>query len=300
MAISLFFFCVVCFTHAQPTIGPYATETQTLNCAALDKSNSGVVFTYPSNATKSKTFPLIAYAHGMAGGGVDMLGYALIFHQMASYGFVVAAHKSCSNGCSCGASRWTACNGLPPIEPSKGWPEYYGETLKTIEWAKNSSGDPFNRIDWSKGVGISGHSMGGQSTSNAATKACTQEYDIRAAVLHHSANGQTKYGNIGTNISVPTASFTSSGDGIWKETRDIYEAIPKIAGSKVYRNQVGFSHLEPVLVPPIENPLLATFTAAWFQIYLNGDKGEYYDLIFGSSASSICKYAEMEECIVDK
>lgn len=297
--ISIFFFCAVSFTHAQPAIGPYATETKTLKCDALDKSNKGVILTYPSNATTSKTFPLIAYAHGADGGGFDILGYALLFHQMASYGFVVAAHKSCFDGCSCGASRWTACNGLPPTKPNH-WPEYYGETLKVIEWASNSSGDVFDLIDWSKGVGIAGHSMGGQSSANAATEKCTQQYDIRAAVLHHPADGKTVDGNIGVNISIPTASFTSSGDGIWAETKGIYEAIPESAGSKLYRNQVGFSHLEPVLIPPIENPMLATFTAAWFQIYLNGDKGEYYDLIFGSSNSSVCKYAAMKECHVDK
>jgi len=300
MALTIFLFCTIRFTYAQPVIGPYATSAKTLTNDALDKSNNGVVLTYPSNATKGQKFPLIAYAHGMAGGGIDIIGYELIFHQMASYGFVIAAHKSCSNGCTCGRSRWTECNGLPTVKPAKGWPEYYGETLKTIEWAKNSSGDVFALIDWSKGVGISGHSMGGQSTTNAATKACTQAYDIRAAVIHHSANGDTGHGNIGSNVSIPTASFTSTGDNIWKETRDIYEAIPKAAGSKVYRNVVGFSHLEPVLVPPIENPFLATFTAAWFQIYLNGDKGEYYDLMFGSGATSLCKHAEMKECLVEK
>jgi len=291
--------CVACIIYAQPSIGPYSTSSTTLTCNALDKSNHGVVFYYPSNETKGTKFPLIAYAHGMAGGGVDMLGYTALFSQMASYGFVIAAPKSCSNGCTCGASHWTKCNGLPGTSPSRGWPEYYGETLKTIDFCKNSTGNIFDLIDWSKGVGIAGHSMGGQSTASAATKACTQAYDIRAAVLHHAASGDTKYGNTGSNVSVPTASFTSTGDSIWKETRDIYEAIPK--GIKtVYRNQIGFSHLEPVLWPPVENPFLATFTAAWFQIYLNGDTGEYYDLIYGNASSSLCHYAEMKECHVDK
>jgi len=290
------------FVVAQPDIGPYDTSSTTLTCNVLDKSNQGVFIFYPSNKTGEK-FPLIAYAHGIDGGGFDMLGYTFLFKQMASYGFVIAAHKSCSTGCNKpgGMNPWTKCNGLPPTSPTSDWPGYYGETLKTIEWAKNSSGGVFDLIDWSTGVGIAGHSMGGQSTANAAVKACVDEFDIRAAVIHHSADGKTVHGNIGINITVPTASFTSTGDGIWKETREIFEATPKSAGSKVYRNVVGYSHLEPVLAPPIENPFLATFSAAWFKIYLNGQQsGEYYDLIYGSALSSLCKHAEMKECLIEK
>ena len=38
--------------------------------------------------------------------------------------------------------------------------------------------------------------------------------------------------------------------------------------------------------------------AAWFKVYLSGDKSRYYDLIYGAGADSICKYAEMTECKV--
>ena len=56
--------------------------------------------------------------------------------------------------------------------------------------------------------------MGGQASTLASCSACVQQYDIRASVLHHPANGQLPYGNIGVNISIPTAAFTSSGDSI--------------------------------------------------------------------------------------
>ena len=42
----------------------------------------------------------------------------------------------------------------------------------------------------------------------------------------------------------------------------------------------------------------ALYTAAWFKIYLNQDKGEYYDLIFGDGNDSVCKSQEMKECEV--
>jgi len=228
---------------------------------------------------------------------------------MASYGFVVAAPKSCNEGCTKpgGSSKYT-CAGLPKVQPA-GWPGYYGEQMKTIEWAKNTSSSKragIDAIDWAAGVGIAGHSMGGQSTAIAACKSCAEAYGIKAAVLHHAANGDTKGGkNVGVNITLPTAYFTSSGDSIWKETRDLWQNMP--AGPpRVYRDQVGFSHLEPVCTGPwksckTENPFLATYTAAWFKIYLNGEtSGDYYDMIYGSAKSSICKYANMTECVVQK
>lgn len=65
------------------------------------------------------------------------------------------------------------------------------------------------------------------------------------------------------------------------------------------RNEAGWSHEEPNLWPPVENPFLATYTAAWFKVFLNGDKADYYDLIFSDHGDSLCKHAEMEECRVD-
>ena len=70
-----------------------------------------------------------------------------------------------------------------------------------------------------------------------------------------------------------------------------------------YRNEVGWSHEEPNGRPDKgknwENPYLATFTAAWFQVFLNNDTGAYYDLIFGDGDTSLCKHAEMVECYVN-
>ena len=51
-----------------------------------------------------------------------------------------------------------------------------------------------------------------------------------------------------------------------------------------------------MLLPPIENPLLATFSAAWFKVFLNKDTGFYHDLVFGEGPDSLCKYAKMVDC----
>lgn len=68
--------------------------------------------------------------------------------------------------------------------------------------------------------------------------------------------------------------------------------------SESQKTQSTFKSILPqVLTPPIENPLLATYTAAWFKIYINGDAGEYYNLIYDTaSPDSLCNSAPMANC----
>jgi hypothetical protein len=69
--------------------GPFATTQTVLSNPALDQSDPHVVMTYPTgnqHGNQDRKFPLIAYAHGMAGGGFDILGYADLFNQIASFG----------------------------------------------------------------------------------------------------------------------------------------------------------------------------------------------------------------------
>ena len=191
---------------------------------------------------------------------------------------------------------------------------YYAEQIKTIVALRLHSQPgmpaPYGLIAWEMGVGIAGHSMGGQATALAACYACANKYGIVAAALHHPAPGALAGGthNIGANITVPTAVFTSGGDNICPAsgTRATYMAMNDSlpAGSlfpRMYRNLEGSSHLEPVLLPPIENPLLATYTAAWFKVHQQRQRnGTYYDLLYGSKGGEdqICKHDKMVECEV--
>jgi len=297
-------------SFAKPPLGPYETAKWKLRSPAHDGSDQEIHVTAPVDGNGTH-FALLAYAHGFLGGGeLDIHGYDVLFHQIASYGFVVAAHASCSRGCARpgGPSRWTACGGLPLMSPTgQGWDSYYAETLKTIEFARNSSAlAPFDQVNFSLGVGIVGHSMGGQSTAYAAGDACAKMWDVRAAVLHHAASGiNGAHGlNIGSNITVPTASFTSTGDGCCEQsTYDIFAAMPPTT-PRLYRDLVGSSHLEPVLIPPIESPFLAAFTAAWFNVFIGQSAGkaapgsEAYDAIYGHGPGSVCEYAPMANCSV--
>ena len=239
-------------------------------------------------------------------------GYAHHFEQLASHGFVVAAPDSCSVGCtdrSRGAP-WTDC--AKGLSNDGLWGPWFGEQLKTIDFMRNNSlhnasaPDFFRAIDWAAGVGVAGHSMGGQASTVSAGAACAAQWGIRAAALIHPASGNLPGGsNSGAGMSVPTAAFTSTGDHLCSPasvaaTMRAFNA--SAAGQtlpSLYRNVQGWSHLEPVMGVFFENPLLATFTAAWFKVFLNKEqKGLYYNLIFGGSPDSICRAEAMEECYV--
>jgi hypothetical protein len=240
-------------------------------------------------------------------------GYAHHFEQLASYGFVVAAPDSCSIGCTdkSGGAPWTDC--AKGLAFDGEWGAWWGEQLKTIDFVRNqslhnaSAPDFFRSVDWSAGVGVAGHSMGGQASTVSAGSGCAAQWDIRAAALIHPASGVLPGGqNSGSGMSVPTAAFTSTGDHLCSPasvaaTMQAFNA--SAAGQtlpSLYRNLVGWSHLEPVMGDVFENPLLATYTAAWFKVFLNGQKpgDDYYDLIFSGSPDSICESAAQEECYV--
>jgi len=155
-----------------PSIGPYQVNSTSYKVPALDSTDPSIWLIYPicnktdPNMSQPCKFPFISYLHGLAGGDIDLLGYALFFEQIASYGFILAAPDSCDFGCSSPTkgAPFTDCAGLPPLGPDPTWNAWYGEGLKTIEWARNmtngGSSDPiFTQINWQIGVGFSGHSM---------------------------------------------------------------------------------------------------------------------------------------------
>lgn len=293
---------------APPRVGPWPTAQASYKVPALDSTDPSMWVHWPvCNVSDCPKFPLIAYVHGAAGGDIDLVGYWNHFSQLASYGFVVAAPDSCDAGCtdpSRGAP-YTDCAGTPPLPPYALWGPWYGEQLKTIEWARNMTAahDPvFATIDWSVGVGAAGHSMGGQATTMSASAACATKYDIRAAALHHPEIGALPWGNTGVNVSVPVAAFTSSGDNLCTAatcaaTMAAFNSSTQAATlPSAYRNVQGWSHLEPVLGEVFENPLLATYTAAWFKVHLNGDRTTYYDLLYGTGPDALCQSEPMVGC----
>lgn len=154
-----------------PVMGPFNVTSAIYSVPALDSSRREALVVWPET-NASVNFPLLAYLHGYFLGGIDLFAYSKLFSQLASYGFVVVAPFSCDTGCKDEEvdPRWTDClPGLPHFGGlwSRRWAAWYAEGLKTIDWAHNmsanaSSGAVFHKINWTAGVGLAGHSMGGQ------------------------------------------------------------------------------------------------------------------------------------------
>jgi len=176
-----------------------------------------------------------------------------------------------------------------------GWNTWFGEQIKAIDMARDltQSGDSiFKTINWDVGVAIAGHSMGGQATAWTAHENCTSQWGIKTAAIHHGVWGTTN-----EKIGVPVIAMGGTKDqSITVKTKDVFTKSPIYP--KAFRDIVGGPHTEPNLVP---NPLLATYTAAWFKTTLGVDEdNKFHDMIFGNNEDSLCNSQEMNECIVDE
>lgn len=272
-------------SHNPPARGAYEVASEFYPVPTLDPTDARVWAVWPVSNTSGEAFPMVSYNHGAGAGGMAILGYTALFEQIASYGVIVIATLSCSLGCSGG--QWYG-------------EAYAAEQRKVIEWAQAMAANPPADMPWAatldfrNGSGIAGHSMGGESTGINARREFAGPLGIRAAVLHQAAILGAAEGAL---ISIPSQHMTGTGDsgsppgGIGRQI--IYDAAP---GPKAFRNQQGQGHMEPVLFGPATNPALGPFLAHWMRVYLQGDTGESYEMLFGDGRSSFCRYAEMEHC----
>jgi len=234
----------------------------------------------------SLTVPLIAYAHGLFGGGLFETAYNSLFSSLSSFGYVVVAPRACPFGC------WDSSS--LPKDP-KGWADWYKQQLKVFDYAHEKLADS---IDFGTGIGIAGHSMGGQATLFSSSYSNASSHDIRAAVMHHA------YTHEAPAPTVPFLAFTGGKDTTASPamTQDFYaKARPGIA--KGFVNRADADHMEPISGSTY-NPLLPQFTAAWFKFHLNRAsfmeamaavngtqkqlKVDLDGMIFGSGPRSLC------------
>ena len=135
------------FARADAAARPVRHRLAVYTVPALDATGHRLHVFWPSNASAGEKFPLVPYLHGYLGGGLDILAYYDLFHDISSYGFVVAAPAGCSTTCDDRIGLpYTSCGGLPAgPDPYAGsgwthrWSSYYAERLKTIEFVRNAS-----------------------------------------------------------------------------------------------------------------------------------------------------------------
>lgn len=208
---------------------------------------------------------------------------------MASFGYVIGATHQCSVGC------FDDCNSLQRDPPCFG--NYYKKQLGVIDWAKEcaaggGTGDcaaPFEHVTWASGVGIAGHSMGGQATLFSSSEKNATDYDIRAAVLHHAYTH---------SFPVPTVPFldmtgeldttaTVSGMAV-----PIYEAAEGSGVARGFIDKTFATHHEPDITCMDRNgiQLVSQFSAAWFKLYLDKTPQAYgidfQEMIYGTDTAT--------------
>eukprot|EP00928_Gymnodinium_smaydae_P100112 TRINITY_DN9744_c0_g1_i2.p1 TRINITY_DN9744_c0_g1~~TRINITY_DN9744_c0_g1_i2.p1 ORF type:complete len:344 (-),score=54.26 TRINITY_DN9744_c0_g1_i2:328-1359(-) len=172
----------------------YSVGMHAYNVSSL-YSPTGVLVWYP---TTPGSYPFVSFAHGLGDGGEGLQNQVGgICRALAAKGLIVAAHQSCSMGCF---SHIPFLNVPNPLSAAwarlgrtrgadfSGFKYYYYEQTKVIDWAKGYQGvfpglPQGVRADFSNGVGVAGHSMGGQATGYSASS--EGHPDIRAAVLMH-------------------------------------------------------------------------------------------------------------------
>jgi dienelactone hydrolase len=283
-----------------PKAGSYSVTSATVTDAGLEEKTGidtrDYVITYPKQSTDEK-FPLIVFAHGAAGGRIDMLAYQKHFNDLAAYGYVVIAPKSCFMGCSppgSNASNLGVAGSCLPWTDGPQWTSFVHENTRAIKYAKASSEDWSTIIDWDAGLGVAGHSMGGEVVSQMGSAEFKDEYNVKAVVCEHCQMCEVD----GTVIETPAMFMTGTGDYEVqpRQVKGAYNEDP--TAPKVFRNDKGRGHTEMLNLLVQYNSAVASHAAAFFKTHINGDQGDFYAQIYANGTDSFCGYEEMYECFV--
>lgn len=259
-------------------VGPYKTKAKTFSDNRFDWSDTSIDVVYPVTE-ENKTFPLIAYAHGFGALAYDH--YHDLFETLASWGYVIVAPKTCRYGCL----SWWNCHSLKDDPMCFG--HYYKMQLLAIDWARE--GSAHLPIDFSVGVGVAGHSMGGQATMFSAAYGAAS-HDIRAAVLHH------PYSHSAAAVTTtPFLVFTGTNDTL--APPEMTESIFNAAGAYAERgmvNRIGAGHSEASEWGNGEyyNAGLAWFTVAYFKVHLDrtpkANGINFEELVYADRNDTLC------------
>lgn len=216
------------------------------------------------------------------------LVYSKLLSSLAAWGYVVAAARACDYGCL----------------SSPGWDDFYQQQLRVIDWAKEqaSRGDPvLSRANFKDGVGIAGHSMGGQATLFASSRSNASSHGIVAAVMLHA------YTHEFPAAQIPFLAFMGTADTTAPPamTETFFSAASVTGVARGIVNKINATHQEPTTYKDRTepyNPLVPQFVAAWFKLYLNNVSSsrtvDWGSLIHGNGPESICGGGdgEMAQC----
>ena len=255
--------------------GPYRVTRWNYKIDTLHPSDASAEVIFPSQILTSdeddQKFPLLIFAHGKHAGGNSIFMQTPMLEIVASHGYIVTAHRSCSSGCD----------------------RYYLESLKMIQWAQDMSDNKVMRfVDHDLGYGLYGFSMGGQATAEALRYA--DQFNIKTGLLLHPGNFELAELEGKLNITRPIAAFTGTKDDCCG-TENLYKYYDEAPSPKIMAILDGANHMEPVF-----GFRWQPYIAAWFKILLENDDDYYYNLILGDDYDSICGgFNAMSECEIE-
>lgn len=282
---------IVTAQNSDPLVGPYAVERTTVDVPGLWLNEGTTDVYYATNSTTELRF--VTFMHG-AGGGliIQPFVYHSFLNALASWGFVIASPRVCLDG-DC-------------------LDTYINQAPIVIDWAAEqaAAGHPiFSLANFSLGVGLSGHSMGGGATLAGSQEEVASKHNIVAAVMLHPYTANLQQDTANTQKaptwyedppSIPFLAFT--GDTDTTADMGMSEAFYNASSAELPRGIVEktgeyATHQEPSnwhnWNEPY-NPYLAQFVAGWFKLYLkSADVGSdgvqsWDDLIFGDGPESLC------------
>lgn len=274
----------------KPLRGPYNMTNVTLINQRMDSSDLRVDVYFPVTGGNG-SFPLIAFAHGLKNRPTD---YLQLFSGIVSFGYVVVVPWACYVGCKDDTSTL-------PFDPP-GFRNYYKQQLLALDWAFASAvagnTSALMKINTSSPAGISGHSMGGQSTLFSSSYSNASNHKVAAAVMHHA------YTHEYPAPLVPFLAFTGKEDLIAPASMTEHFFTSEGAStSKGFVYKTFADHFEcedpfPGQFPPdAYNPLMPQYTAAWFKMHVEG-KSHEFGIDFESMIYGICNGDDghMETC----
>lgn len=267
-----------------------AAKSTTITVGGFVTTNPGgqqdAYLTYPDDAGPNKQYPLVAFAHG--DGALPEVYTWAVLNVLADRGYVVISPNSC----------YTAGGG------AAGWCQDFNEDqARAVEYAyqhrsSQSAHKAIRAVDWSKKVGLFGHSMGGLATLLSASGLSVGE--IGAAVaLNPYWDGST---DPGPAVSVPIMYATGEADSVAasKDVETFYDRTPS-SKSKVLVDLQSATHTSIV-----SDPNFIGYVAAFFDCHLkdaesssSGNCGVIYGNVQVGGFDPVCNnpYYKMAKCV---
>lgn len=185
---------------------------------------------------------------------------------------------------------------IAPNSDNGGWcVEQYKDQLRGIDIAYAAARRgrlPYAAIDWKKGVGLLGHSMGAHATVQSAGLLPHSPVKIAAAVAFAPQFFRASYAD---TVAAPVLYVSGAEDTLVPPSRvqQQYNDTP-VTESKVFAEVVGFGHMGLA-----QSDSFSYFTTSFFNCYMLGRAtgGASCDSIYDSSKTAWCPLCgNLTEC----